>query len=107
MRRGGQSGSVCRLWKGRGGGQEGRGGVRGGHHYEVTTENGPSAERRETWVPGLIPPSRVVRLRASSFPSLALRFHTRIMGMVAQRPFRKLTTQMSQKRSYEPAPMRF
>ena len=44
-----------------------------------------------------------MRLRAREGKELALRFHTHIMGMVAQRPFRKLTTQMSQKRSYEPA----
>lgn len=45
------------VWQGlQGGGWEGRGGVRGGDHYEVTMDNRPSAERRETWVPGLIPP---------------------------------------------------
>ena len=43
-------------WGKRGG--EGRGGLRGGDHYEVTTENRPSAERRKTWVPGLIPPQQ-------------------------------------------------
>ena len=39
-------------------GGEGREGGRGGDHYEVTTENRPSAERRETWVPGVILPQQ-------------------------------------------------